>query len=61
MSTISLLGAEVVQTPAMAPYGDPKNFASVARKILEEDPHAISLDQVVYFLMWFHSYYVSLV
>lgn len=46
MSTISLLGAEVVQTPSMAPYGDPKNFASVAKKLLEENPNAISLDQV---------------
>lgn len=46
MSTITLLGAEVVQTPAMALYGDPKNFASVAAKLLEEDPNAISLDQV---------------
>ncbi|KOB65574.1 Cystathionine beta-synthase, partial [Operophtera brumata] len=45
MSTIGLLGAEVVQTPAMAPYGDPKNFASVAKKLLEENPNAISLDQ----------------
>jgi len=45
MSTMRLLGAEVIQTPAMAPYGSPKNFASVAKRLLEDDPNAMSLDQ----------------
>lgn len=45
MSTMNVLGAEVIQTPAMAPYGDPRNFASVVRKILEDDPNTMSCDQ----------------
>ncbi|KAG6450000.1 hypothetical protein O3G_MSEX006343 [Manduca sexta] len=45
MNTISLLGAQVVQTPAMAPWDSPESFVSVTKKMLAEDPNAISLDQ----------------
>ncbi|XP_075983052.1 cystathionine beta-synthase-like [Anticarsia gemmatalis] len=45
MSTMSLLGSEIVQTPAMAHYEDPESFVSVTKKILEDNPHGISLDQ----------------
>ncbi|XP_028033945.1 cystathionine beta-synthase-like [Bombyx mandarina] len=45
MSTISLLGAEVVQTPAMAPWESSEHFLSVAKRRLLEDPNAISCDQ----------------
>lgn len=45
MSTISLLGAKVVQTPAMAPWESPESFVSVTKKILQENPNTTSLDQ----------------
>lgn len=46
MSTMHLLGAEIVQTPAMAHIDDPDNFMNVTKKILEEDHKAISMNQV---------------
>ncbi|CAH1637761.1 unnamed protein product [Spodoptera littoralis] len=45
MSTMNLLGAEIIQTPSNIHYQDPGSFVSVTRQILEEDPNAISLDQ----------------
>lgn len=45
MSTMSLLGSDIVQTPAMAHFEDPESFVSVTKKLLEENPNGISLDQ----------------
>lgn len=46
MSAMHLLGAEIVQTPAMAHIDDPDNFMNVTKRILDEDPMAISMNQV---------------
>ncbi|XP_050551621.1 uncharacterized protein LOC118275758 [Spodoptera frugiperda] len=45
MSTMNLLGAEIIQTPSNIHHQDPGSFMSVTRQILEEDPNAYSLDQ----------------
>lgn len=45
MSTMNILGTEIIQTPAMAHSDDPESFMAVTKRILEEDPNAISMDQ----------------
>ncbi|XP_047994464.1 uncharacterized protein LOC125232741 [Leguminivora glycinivorella] len=46
LSAMRLLGAEIVQTPAVAKKGEPDHFMSVAQRLVNEDPeHNISLDQ----------------
>ncbi|XP_063367658.1 uncharacterized protein LOC134656070 [Cydia amplana] len=46
LSAMRLLGAKIVQTPAVAKKGDPDHFMSVAQRLVNEDPeHNISLDQ----------------
>ncbi|KAH9639233.1 hypothetical protein HF086_014097 [Spodoptera exigua] len=45
MSTLNLLGAEIIQTPSNVHHQDPDSYMSVTRKILEEDPDAYCLDQ----------------
>ncbi|KAJ0173615.1 hypothetical protein K1T71_010764 [Dendrolimus kikuchii] len=45
MNTMNLLGAKVVQTPAMAPWDSPESFVSVTKRLLEENPDAICCDQ----------------
>ena len=45
MNPMNILGAEVIQTPAMTPWDSPGSFLSITKKILQEDPNAISLDQ----------------
>lgn len=46
MSTMSLLGSEIVQTPAMAHHDDPDSFVSVTKRLLDANPNAISMNQV---------------
>ncbi|XP_047033986.1 uncharacterized protein LOC124640314 [Helicoverpa zea] len=45
MSTMSLLGSEIIQTPAMAHFEDPDSFVSVTKRLLDENPNGISCDQ----------------
>lgn len=47
MSTMHLLGSEIIQTPSMAPHDDSDNYMNVAKRIVDEDPNAISLNQVI--------------
>lgn len=46
MNTMNLLGAKVIQTPAMAPWDSPESFVSVTKRILENESNAICCDQV---------------
>lgn len=46
MSTMSLLGSDIVQTPAMAHYHDPENFVAVTNRLLQHYPNGVSMDQV---------------
>uniref|UniRef100_A0A2A4JLE0 cystathionine beta-synthase n=1 Tax=Heliothis virescens TaxID=7102 RepID=A0A2A4JLE0_HELVI len=45
MSTMSLLGSEIIQTPAMAHHEDPDSFVSVTKRLLDENPNGFSCDQ----------------
>ncbi|KAF9075301.1 tryptophan synthase beta subunit-like PLP-dependent enzyme [Rhodocollybia butyracea] len=44
-AALRALGAEVVRTPAEAPWDSPESHIGVARKLQQEIPHAIILDQ----------------
>ncbi|KAJ8714042.1 hypothetical protein PYW08_007662 [Mythimna loreyi] len=45
MSTMHLLGSEIIQTPAMAHHEDPDSFVSITKRLLDENPHAMSMNQ----------------
>ncbi|KAK0551826.1 cystathionine beta-synthase [Tilletia horrida] len=45
VTTLKILGAEVVRTPTEAAWDDPRSNIMVARRMKEEIPHAVMLDQ----------------
>ncbi|KAL9933113.1 hypothetical protein V8E36_007831 [Tilletia maclaganii] len=45
VTTLKILGAEVIRTPTEAAWDDPRSNIMVARRLKDEIPHAVMLDQ----------------